>query len=186
MPIPSVVSASRVHFAAFQKHLILAVCAVAFAAFLPQGSSAQQATYYDFNTPNATPGETSTDCGSIVGGPAASNVLFCFNSPPPLHPTDPPQLGLSYIQDFYPPLIDPNGGAGSTNYALQITANTGSQDSSMWFSIPQNVLDGFNVWYTVKITHVPNDPNNYFTGDGLAFVIQNAVGGKTDSITNCP
>jgi streptogramin lyase len=150
-------------------------------AISSQHGTAQQVTYYDFNTPAAaTPSQTSTNCGSIAGGPAASDVLFCFNYT---------GAGPSYIQDFYPPPIDPNantdGDVGGNNNALQVTANAGSENSSMWFSIPQDVVDGFNVWYTVKINHTPNDPSNYFTADGLAFVIQNATGGKSDSIANC-
>jgi MBG domain (YGX type)/PASTA domain/Abnormal spindle-like microcephaly-assoc'd, ASPM-SPD-2-Hydin len=167
--------------ARFQQHLIAALCGVGFATLFPQSSSAQQINYGDFNTAAAaSPSQSSTNCGSIAGGPAASNILFCFN-----YGGD----GLSYVQDFYPPFIDPNANsdsdAGSTNYALQLTANAQSETSSMWFSIPQDVLDGFSAWYAVKINHTPNDPNNYFTADGLAFVIQNAAGGGTDSITNC-
>jgi sugar lactone lactonase YvrE len=161
-------------------HLTLALCVLALATLFPHRGSAQQVTYYDFNTPQAaTPSQTSTSCGSIPGGPSASNVLFCFN-----YTGD----GLSYIQDFYPPGIDPNAStdadAGSNNYALQVTANAGSEDSSMWYSIPQDVADGFNAWYAVKLTHQVI-PANYFTGDGLAFVIQNAAGGLPASIANC-
>jgi hypothetical protein len=161
-------------------HLTLALCVLALATLFPHRGSAQQVTYYDFNTPQAaTPSQTSTSCGSIPGGPSASNILFCFN-----YTGD----GLSYIQDFYPPGIDPNAStdadAGSNNYALQVTANAGSEDSSMWYSIPQDVADGFNAWYAVKLTHQVI-PANYFTGDGLAFVIQNAAGGLPASIANC-
>ncbi len=167
--------------ARFQQQLIVVLCGVALATLFPQSSSAQQINYNDFNIPaTASPSQSSTNCGSIAGGPAASNILFCFNYT---------GVGLSYVQDFYPPFIDPNadtdGDTGSSNYALQITENAGSQDSSMWFSIPQDVVDGFNAWYAVKINHTPNDPSNFFTADGLAFVIQNAAGGGTDSITAC-
>lgn len=175
-------STSSTCFAGIQRYLIAALCGVAFVALFPRGSSAQ-VTYNDFNTPAAaSPSQWSTSCGSIPGGPAASNILFCFN-----YTGD----GLSFIQDFYPLFIDPNastdGDAGSTNYALQITENAGSEDSSMWFSIPQNVANGFDAWYTVKLTHQITAAN-YFTADGLAFVIQNAAGtapGTMDPITSC-
>ena len=186
MTTQSSASTSRVRFAGFQRHLIMALCGVAFATLFPYRSSAQAVSYYDFNTPNANSGQTSTSCGTISGGPAASGILFCFNYP--ALGTD----GLGYIQDFYPPLIDPNAStdsdSGSTNSALQITENAGSEDSSMWFSIPQNVLDGFTAWYTVKISHQANDPSNYFTADGFAFVIQNAAGtppNTKDPISSC-
>lgn len=138
---------------------------------------AQQLTYYDFNAAQAAPGQSSTACSSIAGGPAASGVLFCFN-----YLGD----GLSFISDFYPPLIDPNastdGGAGSTNYAMQITEAAGNQDSSMWYSVPQNVAEGFTVWYAVMLTPSPGSGS---TADGLAFVIQNASGGKADPLSGC-
>ena len=171
--------ASKVRFAKFQKHLILALCGAAFAILFPHRSPAQQVTYYDFNTPAASPGQTSISCSTIPGGPSANGVLFCFNYA---------GAGLSYLQDFYPALIDPNastdGDTGSTDYALQLTESAASQDSSMWYSIPQNVAGGFTIWYAVKLNYQYSPPN-YFTGDGLAFVIQNAAGGGHDSITNC-
>ncbi|MGA2340886.1 MAG: hypothetical protein ABSF75_13405, partial [Terracidiphilus sp.] len=183
MTTQSAGSASSACFAGIQRHLIAVVCGVAFAT-VPQFSSAQ-VTYNDFNTPQANSGQTSTSCSTIAGGPAANGVLFCFNS---VLGSD----GLSYFQDFYPPFIDPNastdGDAGSTDYALQVTANAESQASSMWFSIPQDVRDGFTAWYAVKISHVADDPSNYFTADGLAFVIQNAAGTPPltmDPISNC-
>ncbi len=166
-------------FAGIQRHLIAALCGVAFVALLPRGSSAQ-VTYNDFNAPAANSGQTSTSCGTVPGGPTASNILFCFN-----YTGD----GLSYIQDFYPYFIDPNAGtdgdAGSPNYALQLTENAGSEDSSIWLSIPQNVANGFDAWYAVKLTP---SPSSTFTADGLAFVIQNAAGtapGTMDPITRC-
>ncbi len=85
-------SASSVRFARFQQHLIVALCGVAFAALFPYHSTGQQVTYSDFNTPEAaSPSQTSTSCGTITGGPAASNILFCFNYP--ILGAD----GLSYI-----------------------------------------------------------------------------------------
>jgi len=167
----------NVRFPEFQQLLIAALCAVVFAGLFPQRSLAQQLTYYDFNAPQATPGQSSTACGSIAGGPAANGVLLCFN-----------YLGadLSFIQDFYPPLIDPDastdGDTGSTNYAMQITEAAGNQDSSMWYSIPQNVAAGFTVWYAVTLKPSTGSGS---TADGLAFVIQNASGGKTDSLSAC-
>ena len=164
-------SACNVRFAGFQLLLIAAVCAVAFAGLFPQRSPAQQLSYSDFNGPQAAPGQSSTACNSIAGGAAANGVRFCLNNV---------GGGLSYVQDFYPQVIDPNGGTGSTNYTLQLTGPTGSQASSVWYSIPQNVKGGFTAWYAFKISN-PSSP----TGDGLAFVIQNAIGNGTDPLGNC-
>jgi sugar lactone lactonase YvrE len=155
---------------------------VAVAAFFPHRSSAQ-ITYNDFNAPATAPASpTSTAC---LPNSAPAGVLFCLNYG--ALETN----GISLIQDTYPPSIDPNasadGDSGSINYALQLTQNAGSEDSSVWYSIPQDVVDGFDLWYATKINYAA-DPSvgHYFTADGMAFVIQNAAGGATDSITNSP
>ena len=177
-------SACNVRFTGFQQLLIAALCAVAFAGLSPQRSVAQQLTYNDFNAPQATPGQSSTACSSISGGPAANGVNFCLNYE--AGGVD----GISFILDNYPPSIDPNassdGGTGSTNYALQLTQNAGSQASSVWYSTPQNVAGGFTVWYAVKINPAISLQYNAFTADGFAFVLQNASGGQTDTLANCP
>jgi hypothetical protein len=88
-------SSAGLRFARFRRHLIVALCGMVFATLLPRWSSAQAIAYYDFNTPQANPSQTSTNCASIPGGPAASSVLFCFNSATAIGDTD----GLSYISD---------------------------------------------------------------------------------------
>jgi hypothetical protein len=150
-------------FARFGPLPILALGCAALAAFVPRPVAAQQITYNDFNTPAGTPNQTSAACTS---GSAASGVLFCFNSIPN-------SAGPSYILDTYPAALDPSGGAGGQYYALQLTQSAASQGSSVWYSKPQNVAAGFNVWYAFKIT--PNG-GSLNTADGLAFVIQNALG----------
>ncbi|MGC2499173.1 MAG: choice-of-anchor D domain-containing protein, partial [Acidobacteriaceae bacterium] len=125
-------------------------------------ASAQQVTYYNFNTPaTASPQQYSYGCtpGST------SNPLFCFNYSG-LY-TDP-----SFIQDP----------ASSATYAVQMTYPQTSQAASMWFSVPQNVANGFNVWFQFRITPASNA---YATADGLAFVIQNALSSGTDGVTGC-
>ena len=159
MTTQSAGSTSSGCLAAIQRHLITALCGVAFVALFPRASSAQ-VTYNDFNTPQANSGQTSATCASSS---AAPGVLFCFNFV---------GNGLSFIQDnSYTTTIDPNATSG-TAYALQLTQSLGSQASSVWYSIPQNVASGFTAWYAFKIT-----PGSSPYGDGLAFVIQNAAGG---------
>jgi uncharacterized protein (DUF2345 family) len=162
-------SASKVTFASFQRRLIVALCCVAFAAFFPRQSSAQQVTYYDFNTPAANSGLTSAACSPSS---AAPGVLFCFNYT---------GNGLSFNQDnSYTTSIDPNETNG-TAFALELTQSTTAQASSVWYSIPQNVASGFTAWYTFRISNLSAPP-----GDGLAFVIQNAVGGgAVDLASSC-
>jgi sugar lactone lactonase YvrE len=170
----------NLRFAIIQRLNLLALLAAAFAAFIPQPGSAQQAVYYDFNGPAAS--SSSQTSAACLPNSATTGVLFCFNFASG-------SAGLSFIQDSYPPSIDPNaagdGDSGSTNYALQLNENAGGQDSSVWYSTPVDVANGFNLWYAVKLDY-QYAPPNYFTGDGLAFVIQNAAGSANmDPITNC-
>jgi hypothetical protein len=153
-------SASKMPFTGFQRRVVVALCGVAVAILFPHHSVAQAINYYDFNVPQANSGQTSTVCPA---NNAASGVLFCFNFV---------GNGLGFVQDnSYTTTIDPNETNGSA-YAFQLTQNTGSQSSSMWYSIPQNVAGGFTAWYAFKIT-----PGSSPYGDGLAFVIQNSIGG---------
>ncbi|MGA8110033.1 MAG: choice-of-anchor D domain-containing protein [Acidobacteriaceae bacterium] len=130
--------------------------------------SAQQVTYYNFNTPaTASPQQYSYSCSPTS---PSSNPLFCLNYQGSVH--DP-----SFI-------LDPPSG---TTYATQMTTAAGSQASSMWFSVPQKVAQGFNVWFQFRITPAPG----VYTADGIAFVIQNAQGPSgsdnngTDPSGNC-
>jgi hypothetical protein len=157
---------------------------VAFAALLPRWSSAQAIAYYDFNTPEANPSETLTNSCTPGTYPATSGVLLCLNYATAIGDTD----GFSFISDSsYTSSINPDE-SSTTNYALQFTGLTQNQASSMWYSIPQNVANGFNVWYAVKLTYSSEGTSASFTNcctaDGIAFVIQNAAGGQTDSITS--
>jgi sugar lactone lactonase YvrE/uncharacterized protein (DUF2345 family) len=152
---------------------LVALCGAVLLSVWPQPCAAQQINYSSFNMPQAaTSSPFSTTC------PAGTNILFCANYA---------GAGVSFIPDFYPLVIDPNaatdGGAGSTDYALQLTPNASGQDASVWFATPQDVVDGFTTWYTVKINYQGGGDGN--TADGLAFVIQNASGGKTDSVSGC-
>jgi len=169
MTTQSARSASPVCFTRFQRQLIVVLCGMALGLLFPRGSSAQQVAYYDFNTPQAaSPSQSSSSC---FANSAAPGVLFCFNSV---------GAGLSYIQDSsYTTTIDPNATSGSA-YALLLTQSAQSQSSSVWYSIPQDVAAGFTVWYAFRITNASSP-----TGDGFAFVIQNAQGNGTDLLTNC-
>lgn len=109
--------------------------------------SAQQITYYNFNTP-ATSTQYSYQCLTSV-------EPFCFNYTG--SETDP-----IFIQDS----------SLSNNYVAQLTYPHESQGASMWYSVPQKVAGGFNAWFQFKITAVPGED----TADGFAFVIQNAQG----------
>jgi hypothetical protein len=158
------------------QHLIIALFGFAFVTMSAGFARAQEVTYYDFNVPQAAnPSQTSGSCGSgNYVDPPAAGILFCTNQAGD---------GPSYFLDTYPPAIDPsNNPNGSMNYTVQLTEPTTNQSSSVWFSIPQDVVDGFNVWYAFKITPNPGSAN---TADGLAFVIQNSAGGGPDAATPC-
>ena len=146
---------------------------------------AQQITYYDFNAPQSNSGQVSNNCATTTLGTPAS-PLFCLNYSSPYGPPYPVENSPSFILDSYPPSIDPNANtdndSGSSAYATQMTYAAGGQDASMWFSVPQDVADGFTAWFAFKLT-----PGVYSwtTADGLAFVIQNSIGGQADAATGC-
>lgn len=149
-----------------RRNLSLAALAASLAlTFAGTTASAQQITYYDFDTP-ATASPLQYSYGCTPG--SASNPLFCFN-----FPVGPTALGTTQNPTF---VQDP-----SSDYAVQMTHPETSQDASMWFSVPQNVANGFNVWFQFRIT----SSNAYATADGLAFVIQNALSGGVDTTAGC-
>jgi sugar lactone lactonase YvrE len=158
------------------------VVLIFFAVLFAQRGSAQQISYDDFNAAQANPSESLTNSCILGTAPAASGVLFCLNYGTASGDTD----GLSFIPDNYPSTIDPNE-TSTTNYALQLTGLTQSQVSSLWYSTPLDVADGFDAWYAVKLTWSSQGTNSGFsnccTADGLAFVIQNAAGGQADPIS---
>jgi hypothetical protein len=140
-------------------------------------ASAQQVTYYDFNTPQANPSQYTYAC--IPG--SAANPLFCLNDGTGT------SSNPSFFLDAYPASIDPipsdNPAQAGSYYATQMT-DGGSQESSLWFSVPQVVANGFTTWFAFKLT--PNG-DSYATADGLAFVIQNSQGSNLlyDSSAGC-
>jgi hypothetical protein len=126
-----------------------------FVAFVIAGgrASAQQVTYYNFNTPGtASPQQYSYTCSAVD---TTTNPLFCFN------------YNFGEFQD--PAFLqDP---AANGPWATQLTAPIADDGASMWFSVPQKVSQGFTTWFQFKIT-----PSTNYTGDGFAFVIQNSQG----------
>jgi len=147
-----------------QRLLIAALSTLAVSVFAAIPASAQEITYYNFDTPaTASPAQYTYACSASN---PASNPLFCFN----------------YAGSNQDPLFiqDP---ANSGPWATQMTYSEPSQAASMWFSIPQKVAEGFNVWFQFKITPSSNSGN---TADGIAFVIHNAQGvSGTDPSGSC-
>jgi hypothetical protein len=147
-------------------HVIPVSLVLALPLFLASNGAAQQITYYDFNAPQANPSQYSYSCGTLP----VPSPLFCLNN------YYGQTVSPSFISDFFPASIDPTGGSGSNQYATLMTQPTTEQNSSLWFSVPQKVTDGFTVWFAFKFT--PNSAS-YATADGLAFVLQNAQGPLT-------
>ncbi|HEY6446314.1 MAG TPA: Ig-like domain repeat protein [Acidobacteriaceae bacterium] len=156
--------------------LALALSATAIPAL-----SAQQITYYDFDVPQANPQQVSYSCAAALaaGAPAP---LFCFNDRTGAN------ANPSFFLDLYPPSIDPNPAdnppVGSYQYASQMTPAQPLQGSSMWFSVPQKVVNGFTTWFAFRLTPQGSTPQGS-QADGIAFVIQNAQGGGTDPVSYC-
>jgi len=134
-------------------------------------ASAQQVTYYNFDTPQSTPSQTQYQCPS--SGPT-SGALICFNN------NNLTQSTPSYFSDTYPTNINPGG--ANPNYAVLMTPASLHQASSLWFSIPQQVTSGFTSYFAFRFTP---DPTAYATADGIAFVVQNAQTSGYDSGTGC-
>jgi hypothetical protein len=141
---------------------------------------AQQVTYYDFDAPPPVPQTvpptapapvpSSLHCDPTPG--ATSNPLFCFNNGAGSDP--------GFMSTIYPAIIDPvttdNPPVSSTHFGSQLTAPLTGQASSMWFSVPQKVSNGFTSYFAFRIT--PDNPNHnsFATADGITFAIQNAAG----------
>jgi Bacterial lectin/Abnormal spindle-like microcephaly-assoc'd, ASPM-SPD-2-Hydin len=152
----------------------IVACAMLFVGTLCFATKglAQQITYFDFDTPQAN-GQFSYACADPAkGAPAVPNPLFCFNDVS-LAAANP-----SFFSDTFPAIIDPvvtdNPPVASTHFAIQTTPAALQQGSSLWFSVPQKVSDGFSAWFAFKLT--PTAASS-FTADGIAFVVQNSIGG---------
>ena len=145
----------------------VAVAALFSALTLLPTALAQQITYYDFNVP------ASAQAPYASCTPSAATPLVCLNNNPSL----PNSAGPTYATTAYPAAIDPNQQdvppVASSNQAVQLTQPAASQGGSLWFRAPQKVADGFTAYFTFQITPSPYSSN---TADGIAFVIQNALG----------
>ena len=142
--------------------------------FFKNTGLAQQITYYDFDAPQASNG-SSLACGDPAKGPLSTpNPLFCFNNGGGADP--------GFLSDLYPAIIDPvstdNPPVDSTHFAVQLTPSAVRQAASMWFNVPQKISDGFTSYFAFKFT--PNQAS-FATADGIAFAIQNAQGGGSES-----
>jgi hypothetical protein len=65
----------------------------------------------------------------------------------------------------------------ATHATLQITTDAGGEGSSAWFAVPQKVLNGFTAYVAFRLTPGTSPTS----ADGIAFVIQNAAGGGSES-----
>ena len=142
----------------------------------------QQITYYDFDAPQASNGASYTCVDPAHVVPVTPNPSFCFND------GTGQQSSPSFLSDTYPSEIDPvttdNPPVPSTHFSIQNTPPAFFQASSMWFSVPQKISNGFTSYFALKITPSPNNSN----ADGIAFVIQNsqnAAAGTSSGASAC-
>ena len=161
-------------FTGLRVALTAAALCTLFGSVLSGTAFAQQVTYYDFDVPQATAGQSSYACPASVTSTAP---LFCFNDGTGQNASP------SFLSDTFPSIIDPNTldnpPLSSMHYAIQMTPAQPNQASSMWFGVPQKISNGFTAYFAFKFT--PN-PNAFATADGIAFVIQNSVGGGIDDV----
>ena len=148
------------------KQYLLPAALVLASIFAPK-ADAQQVTYYDFNVPHADPSQYSYTCSPI----STTNPPFCLND------GTGSQANPSFFLDTYPAAIDPiladDPPQSGSFYATQMTPDIVGQDASLWFSVPQNVANGFTSWFAFKFTPDTSAAHST-TADGLAFVIQNS------------
>jgi hypothetical protein len=144
--------------------------------FFANAGFAQQVTYYDFDAPQASNSSSLTCADPAKVSPAPTNPLFCFNNGGGSNP------GFSILPVVYPPIIDPlqtdNPPVSSNHFDTQLTPPSASQASSMWFSVPQKISNGFTSYFAFRITP-DQQQQSVATADGIAFVIQNASGNAT-------
>ena len=144
--------------------VLLALALLAVASLLPR-AAAQQITYYSFD--NASSAGFGCSPNSVP-----NSYLLCFNGNYP------------YISsDYYPPAVDPsNNPSGSYHNAMYLHDYFGYNESS-WFSVPQDITDGFTTYFAFRINPNHGSP----PADGFAFVIQNSNGSGTEyySGLNC-
>ena len=140
----------------------------------PKIASAQQVTYYTFDN---TTGSFSYSCEDPAANSEADNPLLCLNN-------GSGDVGAT------PALVAGNSqtatgehcGVGDTrcpysdsgyHTAMVMTTQGGGERSSVWFSVPQKVRDGFTSYFAFRF--LPTNAS-YATADGLTFVVQNAKG----------
>jgi hypothetical protein len=152
---------------------LFALLSLAAVVVCAHSASAQQITYYNFN---GAVGNSSYKCYDPAVDPtdAASNPLFCFND---------------YFGSFGSGSNPSVQGTSGSMY-LQMNPAVGGTSQSAWFSVPQQVANGFTSYFSFRLVPpVTGTPPNTVTGtpaDGIAFVVQNAAGGQAaDANTSC-
>jgi Divergent InlB B-repeat domain/Cep192 domain 4/Abnormal spindle-like microcephaly-assoc'd, ASPM-SPD-2-Hydin/Legume lectin domain len=138
---------------------------------------AQQVTYYTFDN---APGNYSYSCvdpnnnpyeGSLPNPPLCLNDYNYGSNP-------------SFLSVPYPP----NLGSGN-HYEMLMNEATPGDSEDAWFSVPQPITSGFTSYFAFRLTPAPvgsGAGRSQYTADGIAFVIQNALGtGQVDPYTNC-
>ncbi len=150
------------------------ICAAIVTAISVRPALAQQITYYTFD--NAT-GNYSYGCVDPLFNPSITNSLLCFNDASGSFGsgTNPSPQAITY----------PASLGGGTHTELLMNPPAGSESETVWFSVPQNVANGFTSYFAFRITPAANSGFGD-TADGMAFMIQNAQGGgAADSDTGC-
>jgi hypothetical protein len=154
--------------------LFLIVLVALIAAACPKFASAQQVTYYTFDD---APSNYSNSCVDPAVTPSApANNLLCLNNGTGSGGTVP-----SFLVADQSSAVGEICGSGDTrcpytdtayHTAIQMTTGVQSQGSSVWFSIPQKVVNGFTSYFAFRFTPNPG----HITADGLTFMVQNANG----------
>jgi hypothetical protein len=162
--------------------LVVLLCAalVAIVGF-SRPAVAQQVTYYTFDS---APGNYSYSCTDPAqaeeeeAGPV-NNPLLCFNDGTGSAGVNP---SLSSDSCGSADSHCPYTGSG-THTTILMTPGASDQRATVWFSVPQKVLNGFTSYFAFRLT--PCGSATVCTGgastgdgtaDGITFMLQNASG----------
>jgi hypothetical protein len=159
-----------------RKHFLLVSLAIAMLCLLPNWAAAQQVTYYTFDGVNTAGANAAGGYTYTCANPQVTNPILCFNDSTGSSGVNP---SLSTDECSSGDTRCPYSATGVSHSTIQMTPAAGVQRASMWFSIPQKVLNGFTSYFAFRLSPCLTTPcvtGGVVTADGITFAVQNAAG----------
>ena len=148
----------------YLKRFLIAIVFVGF-LYIDHSARAQEITYYSFDS---GPDNFQRDCldpAQTEG--TVHNALFCFN--------DANNHGSAGVDPAFISEAcsegDPRCPYSGSGTAIRMTTISPNAISSVFFSAPQKVVNGFTAYFAFRLTRTSGSGE---AGDGIAFVLQNA------------